>query len=152
MKRILYGLVLGMLLQVASPHAEETTATEHEKVEQTTSSEHGVVDGAPVENQGDSAEPEFKPLAWPPVLSDIRALYAMQDAAAAGHREATSLQKAMLQQINRKLAHENPNVEPDILASGVAGFVLSGGNPMTAERLANQEGISRLHRVCCIGS
>ena len=152
MKRIHYVLVLGILLQVASPHAEEATAIEHGKVDQTTSPQHGVTEGAPVKSEGNSAEPEIKPPVWPSVLSDIRALYAMQDAAAAGHQEATSLQGALLQQISRKLANENPNVEPNILASGVVGFVLSGGNPMAAERLASQESISRLHRKLLLGA
>ena len=146
------ALVLGMLLQAVSPHAEENTAPEHGTVDLTASSEHGVTEGAPVTDEGDSTGPEIKPLVWPSVLSDIRALYAMQDAAAAGHHAAASLQKAMLQQINRKLADEIPKVEPNILASGVVGFVLSGGNPMTAELLANQESISRLHRKLLLGA
>ena len=88
----------------------------------------------------------------PTVLSDIRALYALQDAAAGGLNEAGALQKALLQQISRKLAMDIPESLPNALAPGVAGFVLSGGNPALADLLAERQGLSTLHRKLLHGA
>jgi chemotaxis protein MotC len=80
------------------------------------------------------------------IISDIRALYALQDAAASGHLEASGLQRAMLRQIDGKLASGTPIGPFEAVAQNLAGYVLSGGNPKAADRLAEQEGVDPPYR------
>ena len=110
----------------------------------------GADDTAP--RAGPAAVSEIQSTQQPDIISDIRALYSLQDAAAAGHREAATFQKVMLQQIDRKLAERMPGDEPDVLVQSVVGFVLSGGNPLAADRLAEREDLSALHRKLLRGA
>lgn len=75
-------------------------------------------------------------------VRDIRSIFALQDAVASGHASAIALQKAMLAQVAEKLLGEAPAPDPNRLAPNAAGYVLSGGNPQVAEKLAAAEGIT----------
>lgn len=88
----------------------------------------------------------------PDVVLDIRTLYSLQDAAAAGHVEAGTLQQAMLQQIDRKLAAGLPEGEQNVLVQNIVGFVLSGGNPSVADHLAERDNLSALQRKLLRGA
>ncbi len=73
-------------------------------------------------------------------VRDIRSIFALQDAVASGHVSAIALQKSMLAQVADKLLGEAPAADPNRLAPNVAGYVLSGGNPQVAEKLAAAAG------------
>jgi chemotaxis protein MotC len=75
-----------------------------------------------------------------PLLRDLDALFLLQDAAARGRRDAATLQKPLLVSIGERLGHELAAL-PARLAPYVAGYVLSGGDPATADALASSERI-----------
>jgi chemotaxis protein MotC len=77
----------------------------------------------------------------PGIIRDIRSIFALQDAVAAGHASAIGLQKSMLTQVGKKLLGHDMSSHADGLAPGVAGYVLSGGDPGVAEKLAGVSGL-----------
>lgn len=87
-----------------------------------------------------SERPKPEPYVRDPVLAELDVLFRLQDAAARGVSDAASLQKAMLVAIGKKLMTLG-EAESQRLGSYVAGYVLSGGDPHTAEKLAKVESL-----------
>lgn len=80
-----------------------------------------------------------------PLLRDLDALFLLQDAAARGRRDAATLQKPLLVSIGERL-RDGLAALPAELAPYVAGYVLSGGDPASADALAASEHVSALDR------
>lgn len=84
--------------------------------------------------------PKPQPYIPDPILAELDVLFRLQDAAARGVSDAASLQKGMLVAVGEKLMTLDEK-ETQRLGPYVAGYVLSGGNPQAAERLAKLEGL-----------
>lgn len=81
-----------------------------------------------------------------PVISEIRTLFSLQDAAANGNAEAVSLQRQLLSQMKEQ-QDMILDLRPDeFSASLIAGYVLSGGQPDLAELLAKNERLNPFSR------
>jgi chemotaxis protein MotC len=138
MRELCHTFVLGALIFAIPAWAEEGAVPPIPVSGEPAAGTHATTSG-----EGGGQQPsEVKAPVRPKVISDIRSLYVLQDAAAGGHREAAMLQKAMLSQISRKLEADIAAADPASLAQDVVGFVLSGGNPGLAEALSERSGIS----------
>lgn len=89
--------------------------------------------------------PKPQPYIPDPVLAELDVLFRLQDAAARGVSDAASLQKGMLVAVGEKLMALN-DAESQRLGSYVAGYVLSGGDPQTAEKFAQLNGLPASQR------
>lgn len=87
-----------------------------------------------------------------PVIIELRTLYALQDLAASGNSDSVRLQSALLARLDRQLMISVDVADPNLLAHGVAGFVLSGGNPGAAERLSAHPALSVQNRQLLTGA
>jgi chemotaxis protein MotC len=76
---------------------------------------------------------------------DLDALFLLQDATANGRQEAARLQKPLLVGIQKTIA-EMKDVDPNRLAPLVTGYVLSGGDPEAARKLANADELTAFNR------
>jgi chemotaxis protein MotC len=74
------------------------------------------------------------------VIGDIDRLFLLQDATAFGVREAAEDQKSLFQDIAKHL-HDDGSGQFRLLIHPVAAYVLSGGNPQSAEDLSQRDGI-----------
>lgn len=101
--------------------------------------------------QAAAERPKPEPYVPNPVLAELDVLFRLQDAAARGVSDAASLQKGMLVAVGAKLMALN-DAERERLGPYVAGYVLSGGDPQTAETLAKFEGLPAAERHLLGGS
>lgn len=111
-------LLLAMLTAVTGAAAKETGKAGH-AVEQPASSEQH------------HAPP-------PPLLADIDRLFELQDSTARGNIAAARAQSGLLRDIGEALKTLDP-AQARAIAPAVAAYVLSGGDPAAAERLAADE-------------
>lgn len=81
---------------------------------------------------------------------DLDALFLLQDVTARGRQDAAALQKPLLVSIGEKLS-QNEEEDPERLAPYVVGYVLSGGNPETAEALSKSEDLPPAYRRLLMG-
>lgn len=85
------------------------------------------------------------------IVEHIRLLFRLQDASANGDRHAVEGQQAELAEI-RDLLAARPEGDAGSLAALVAGFVLSGGDPALADKLAAADGLPPTMRALLEGS
>ena len=95
--------------------------------------------------------PGLSGIEMPGLLQDLDALFLLQDATAQGRQDAAILQKRLLLAIGEKLDKDG-TAEPDRMAPYVAAYVLSGGDPEAAVRLAKSEALSPTHLRLLSGS
>lgn len=87
----------------------------------------------------------------PSVARDIDALFLLQDATARGRKDAEVLQKSLLMSIGETLMN-GPGEEPRRIWAHVAAYVLSGGDPRTADKLAAVEELDPVQRSVLAGA
>lgn len=112
MKRL--SVILGLVLIVLSTEANKTFSQ------------------SPLLGAEQSRELQF--------LVDLDTLFLLQDATANGQKKAAELQKLLLRDMGERFK-QGDILDPNTIATHVAGYVLSGGDPTTAATLMKYEGI-----------
>jgi chemotaxis protein MotC len=96
----------------------------------------------------DEAAPQPAPGPSPTEIAlaqELDALFLLQDATARGRQDAAALQKPLLLRL-RDQFNAAPLAEAERLSLLVAAYVLSGGDPATAERMAKEGKLSGMRK------